>query len=272
MPADGAAACENCEAELVGAFCHECGQAARSPSGSLAAFGRDVVADVANLDAKALRTARLLLTRPGELTAEFLRGRRVRYVQPVQVYLAAVALFFVVNAFRPFVTFDLATRRIVSSLNAAAISGTLSAEKAAELARAGVPLAVYRERFENVVTGYQPTFLIGSVLLFALVLALLFRGAPGGYVRHAVFALHWTAFYLLLMIVQALAGHAAGTRGWIGAALALAALGYLLLALRRVYGQPWLATTIKGALLYVVFQALIVVWMLSAIAFAFAMT
>src|SRR4051794_20915748 len=87
-------ACENCGAALAGPYCHACGQAAESPLVSVRAFVRGIVADVANLDGKAVRTARLLFTRPGALTAEYLGGRRVSYLSPVQTYLAAVAVFF----------------------------------------------------------------------------------------------------------------------------------------------------------------------------------
>jgi hypothetical protein len=261
--------CENCGADLAGPFCHLCGQAAESPLISVRAFTRGIVADVANLDGKAVRTARLLFTRPGALTAEYLYGRRVRYMSPVQVYLAAVALFFLTNAYRPFVSVDVATRRIVTSLNAAAVSGSISREKLAELARQGTPLTLYRERFEGAITGWMPTFLIGSVVLFALALGLFFRRQRHGYVGHLVLALHWTAFFLLLMIVDRLLPAHGRNSSPVGVALFVIAVTYLVLALRRVYARSWPATLAKGILLFLVFQVLLVAWMFSAIAFAF---
>jgi hypothetical protein len=254
----------------MGPFCHQCGQAVRSPLESGRAFFGDAAANLADLDSRALRSAALLITRPGALTAEFLEGRRVRYTAPLQVYLAAVALFFLVNAYRPFVTFDLATRRITSSLNAAGVSGHLSDSEFTNLERRGISLEVFQERFEAAVTGYLPTFLIGSVLLFALVLALFFRRQRRPYLAHTIFALHWTAFYLLLMIVDPLLPQRQIGPGPLGVVLALAALGYLVLALKRAYGQPWPATVGKAVGLFLMFQAVLIAWMLSAIALAFA--
>src|SRR4029453_9696672 len=39
-------------------------------------------------------TLRLLFTRPGQLTAEMLAGRRARYIPPVRLYLVASVVFF----------------------------------------------------------------------------------------------------------------------------------------------------------------------------------
>ena len=214
----------------------------------------------------------ILVARPGALTAEYLSGRRVRYTAPLQVYLAAVTLFFLVNAYRPFIAFDPATRRITSPLNAAGLSMDLRESEIAGLQRRGVSLEVFQERFDAAVTGYLPAFLIGSVLVFALVLALFMYRPRRAYLAHAVFTLHWTAFYLLLMIVDRLLPqrHAGGGLRPLAAVLTFAALVYLVLALKRVYGQPWPATLGKASALFLVFQAVLIGWMLSAVGLAFA--
>lgn len=265
-----AARCENCDAELVGAFCHRCGQSARSPLASVRAFLRETLADLADFDSKTLRSARYLVARPGFLTAEFLRGRRVRYTTPLQIYLVAVALFFLTNAFRPFVSFDPETRKLVTSLSATAVVDSLPPQEAENLARRGISLEVFRERFEGAVTGYMPTFLIGSVLLFALALALVYRRERRPYVAHAVFAMHWTAFFLLLMMVDRLLPERRMEPDLVGVAVFFAALGYLTLALRRVYLQRWSITIVKGMTLFLVFQVVLAVWMLSAVIVGFA--
>jgi hypothetical protein len=265
------AACENCATVLAGAFCHTCGQSADPPTRSVRAFAAQVAGDLANLDSRLLRTLGTLLGRPGRLTREYLEGRRVRYTQPLQVYLGAAAAFFFVNAYRPFLTFDPTAGRIVSSLNAAGISGTMDSESRAGLAARGISMELFRERFEQTVTGYLPAFLVGSVLLFALVLQLFYWRRPAGYIRHAVFSLHWSAFFLLLMIVDRLlpAPPPGANPGLSDLVLILVAAGYLGVALRWVYGQGWLATLGKTVVLMVVYELLLIAWMSSAIAMAF---
>ncbi len=262
-------ACANCGALLVGRFCHECGQAARAPASSVRAFLRELAADLTQLDSRALRSVLYLFTRPGFLTREYLAGRRVRYSQPLQLYLVAAAAFFLVNAYRPFVTFDPQTGRITSSLSSAAAGLELGPSEIDERAP-GIPIEIFGERFQATVTGYLPTLLVGSVLLFALLLLLFYRRDGRGYLEHLIFALHWTAFYLLLMIFDRLVGEQQLGRLPVQAIIGLAALGYLVLALRTAYPRPWPGTLLRGVGLFAGFQALLVLWMFSAIALAFA--
>lgn len=270
-PAANPAFCENCATVLAGAFCHACGQAAEPAARSVRAFASQAAADLTSLDSRLLRTVGTLLGRPGRLTREYLDGRRVRYTQPLQLYLGAAAAFFFVNAYRPFLTFDPHAARVVSSLNAIGVSGTVSRESLAPLAGRGISMELFRERFEATVTGYLPAFLVASVLLFGLVLHLFHRRAPAGYVGHVVFSLHWSAFFLLLMIVDRLlpARPPGKLPGLADAVIALIASVYLGLALHRVYGGRWLPTVLRTVCLYLAYQVLLSIWMLSAIALAF---
>jgi hypothetical protein len=259
-----AAECANCGSNLLGPFCHQCGQAARSPTTSIRCFLRELAADVASLDSKAWRSLTFLLFRPGLLTRDYLAGRRIRHGQPLQLYLVAVAVFFLVHAYRPFVTFDPETRQISSSLNGVAVGLQVGEADIAKLAP-GMSAEVFGDRFQATAIGYLPTLLIGAIPLFALFLMLLYRHAGRRYLEHAVFALHWTAFYLLLMIMNRLLPQQQPTE----IIIAAAAFIYMVLALRRVYQRPWLGTVTTAAVLLVGFQVILGIWMLSAIAVTF---
>lgn len=264
---DSAAACDNCGAPLAGRFCHRCGQE-RVAGARGAGYLRKVVSDALSIDGKALRSVRDLLLRPGFLTLEFAAGRRVRHTEPAQLYLLAAAAFFLVNAYRPFISFDVRSLRVVSSLSAVGVSMGLSPARAAEIAARGMSLDVFRERFENAASGFLPPFLLGSVLLFAGLLRLLQRRAPGGV--HVVFALHWTAFFLLLMIVERLVPGHDISRQPVGAAISIVGLAYLTVAVRRVYGRGWAGAALIALGLKLAFYALLAAWMLAAISFGFA--
>ena len=55
------------------------------------------VHEFAHLDGKIFQTLDLLLFKPGELTAEFFRGRRARYIPPLRLYLVCSLLFFALS-------------------------------------------------------------------------------------------------------------------------------------------------------------------------------
>lgn len=268
VPSPGVA-CENCGTALVGLYCHACGQPAEPSPTSVRAFARHSAADVTNLDSRILRTLGLLLARPGRLTREYLAGRRIRYTKPLQLYLGAAAAFFFVNAYRPFLNFDPRTGGVVSSLNGAGVSAGMGDEARAQVAAKGMSLEVFGERFESVVTAYLPALLVALVLLFGLMLRLFFPRQRRGVVEHAVFALHWSAFYLLLMIVDRLLPQTGTTAQVSNGVIQIVSVAYLALAIRHVYEQSWLATAIKTLGLGLLYQVLLSLWMASAMALAF---
>ena len=90
--------CLNCGAELVGSFCHRCGQKAHVHR-TLSAFWHDLVHGVFHFEGKIWRTLPLLAWRPGELTRRYIHGERANFVSPVALFLFSVFLMFAVFSF-----------------------------------------------------------------------------------------------------------------------------------------------------------------------------
>ncbi|CAA9502695.1 MAG: FIG00636829: hypothetical protein [uncultured Sphingomonadaceae bacterium] len=86
-------ACLNCRTQLVGEFCHGCGQHAHVHR-TLGAFGHDLLHGVLHLEGKLWRTLPKLMFRPGELTRRYVEGERARFVSPLAVFLFSVFLMF----------------------------------------------------------------------------------------------------------------------------------------------------------------------------------
>jgi hypothetical protein len=86
--------CENCGARLQGHWCGQCGQAAVDYRRSFRHVVADVLDSFLNWDSKFFITIALLILKPWRLTNEFLAGKRVRYVNPLRLYLLASILFF----------------------------------------------------------------------------------------------------------------------------------------------------------------------------------
>lgn len=93
--------CLNCGAELRGQYCGDCGQRARSRLISLWELVRDAFGDLLELDSRLWRTLIPLLIRPGQLTLDYLQGKRARYMPPFRMYLVLSVVFFVVAFFDP---------------------------------------------------------------------------------------------------------------------------------------------------------------------------
>src|SRR5881397_4339901 len=86
--------CENCGAQLTGRYCAQCGQPAIDYRRSFRHVIVDVLDSFLNWDSKFFATLGLLIVKPWRLTNEFLAGKRVRYVNPLRLYLLASILFF----------------------------------------------------------------------------------------------------------------------------------------------------------------------------------
>jgi ribosomal protein L32 len=86
--------CENCGAELQGHWCAQCGQPAIEYRRSFRHVIADLLDEFLNWDSKFFTTIALLIVKPWKLTNEFLAGKRVRYVNPLRLYLLASILFF----------------------------------------------------------------------------------------------------------------------------------------------------------------------------------
>src|SRR5437762_7115127 len=86
--------CENCGAELQGHWCAQCGQPAIEYRRSFRHVVADLLNEFLNWDSKFFTTIALLILKPWRLTNEFLAGKRVRYVNPLRLYLLASILFF----------------------------------------------------------------------------------------------------------------------------------------------------------------------------------
>jgi len=88
--------CLNCDAVVPSSdrFCGKCGQENEASPVSFAALLREVWEAFVQIDATLLRTLRLLVFRPGFLSAEYVRGRRSAYLSPFKMYLAVSAVYF----------------------------------------------------------------------------------------------------------------------------------------------------------------------------------
>lgn len=98
QPADSRR-CLNCDAELGGQYCGNCGQRATSRLISIWELVRDAFGDLFELDSRIWRTLIPLAIRPGVLTRDYLRGRRARFMPPFRMYLVLSLAFFLIAFF-----------------------------------------------------------------------------------------------------------------------------------------------------------------------------
>jgi len=88
--------CLNCGQPLTGKenFCSYCGQKNTTKKLSLNNFISNLFSGFYSYDSRFWRTFIPLLTKPGKVSKEYIEGKRVRFVNPFQLYLNISIIFF----------------------------------------------------------------------------------------------------------------------------------------------------------------------------------
>lgn len=203
--------CKNCGEELAGqaGFCSSCGQSVREISRPWLEFVRELLSELFDFDGRMLQSSRLLITRPGFLSREYINGRRVAHTSPVRMYLLiSLAFFFVLPLILPESSFTSSGHELSVDLYSKGMFVLLP--------------------------------------IFALLLKIFYRGSF--YIDHLVFTVYlfsamYVVFalmlsmetqadrYLLVMLVQLL--------------LLIYAIWYFVIALRTNYGESWTKSILK---------------------------
>ena len=86
--------CLNCGTIIHGRFCHVCGQENLEPKESFWTLLAHFFNDITHFDGKFFTTLKDLVLRPGFLSQEYMKGRRMSYLNPVRMYIFTSAIFF----------------------------------------------------------------------------------------------------------------------------------------------------------------------------------
>ncbi len=88
--------CPNCGAKFDGPYCAHCGQERDTHRRTVGHLLHDFFEDILSFDSRILRTARALVSQPGELSCAFRDGRTRAYVPPIRLYFFVTLLFFLI--------------------------------------------------------------------------------------------------------------------------------------------------------------------------------
>lgn len=88
--------CLNCGAPLTGKFCANCGQQNHTYAAPLWSVINDFFGNHFGFDTKFFHSILPLLFRPGFLSREYSAGRRVRYINPLRLYIFSSIMLFLI--------------------------------------------------------------------------------------------------------------------------------------------------------------------------------
>jgi hypothetical protein len=221
---------------------------------------------VFHFDTKSIQTLTAICFKPGFLTAEFIRGRRVRYVAPVRFYIFISFIFFLIISLpqaskgtSPNVDmkvdaitfFNISSTdlrgltqqaQLDSVMHAHAIPPTtLNRYVVRQLSRLG---REGQEGFNHILLKGVSYMMFVLMPLFATVIFILHRKKALHYIGTLVFSIHYHSFVFLLLTLTFIVDRIIDLSILFFIPIVLSPI-YLLLALRRVYGDSLLRTFMK---------------------------
>jgi Protein of unknown function (DUF3667) len=246
------------------------------PKPSLRELVGEAFAEFSGWDGKLATTLKLLIVRPGQLTIDFLEGRRARYITPLRLYLSVSLIYFLLSAAAPIGVATGSLAKVAADNSApqtaapgaarhtATINLGAGANMGDELSTAdreqilasvaSAPrvlrpalrrLATDPAGFRNDFSEVSPKLFFALLPAFAAILALFYRGRR--FVEHLYFTIHLQTFFFIAFGMGVLSRFThsvaiavvAGTVAFIWTPL------YGHFALRRVYGGSNGSTMLK---------------------------
>jgi hypothetical protein len=291
-------ACRNCGTQAPLKFCPECGQETTLHPPTLGEFLHEFVGHYVALEGALWKTLRLLLTKPGRLTREYLDGRRRRYVLPLRLYLTCSFLFFLVLKLAPVATPPHVVagpqgRHVasVAELQASAAAGDPAASRSMAQVLHPIDCGDWNQRPCNFVEGfinksgagfsehpqetvahmqahlvaYAPYLVFLLLPAFAGIMMLTYRNRRMTYGEHVVFSLHLHSFWFLLFLAIAVLPDS------IGSLFQLAVPVYATWAMHATYGGRWSPTILRALFASVLYGLVLFIASLAGSALLLAM-
>jgi thiamine biosynthesis protein ThiS len=187
--------CPTCGMQASGKFCGSCGEkkAGRNDL-SLGHLFSHAVEVVFHADSRIIRSFRDLFTRPGFLTAEYVRGRRKPYLQPFQVFFVANVAYFLLLPLTGWNGLKTPLEVQTSTMTYQRLASRLVAQR---VAAKGVTTQEFTHSFNHVVEVQARSLVVLMVPMFAVFVWLLELRKSRPFGEHLVFALHFVAVFLL---------------------------------------------------------------------------
>ncbi|WP_192821681.1 DUF3667 domain-containing protein [Rufibacter sp. LB8] len=242
--------CANCQEMKHGHFCSSCGAETVNPHHELSFkhFLGHSLHEVTHIEnSKVGKTLWALLFKPGQLTLDYFAGKKIRYLSPLRIFLLIFALSVFAYSFSE-------TNRLydVELINKMDTTGAFNAQLDRLAADHKVERPVLVQQMNQTWQRYVSWSQFSYVLVMGLMLKLVYQKRY--FVEHVIFSFHFISFSLLFAVLLWPAYYLVG----IGASTANSLLslvnvviagGYLVFALKRMYGQSWKRTGAKVFLL-----------------------
>src|SRR4051812_20095906 len=253
--------CVGCGAAVSGRYCAGCGEQTARHDYSMKHLGTEVLETTLHLDGRVFTSFRSLLTRPGQLTTDFLAGKRKTQLGPVQMFVVCNVLYFLFLPLALQLPFTSTLRMQTENRPWRAMATRMVQARVGDRHE---PLEQYTTRFDETAHLQGHSLVMLMVPVFAIGVWALHPRARRYYAEHLVFSFYAMAFLLLWMTVTTVpisqvyrlgviaewwSPNGSLLEACLDTPIVLGFTAYLATASRRSYADGWPAASGKSVLL-----------------------
>ena len=192
--------CPTCDSGVSTPFCPACGESPRSARDlTLRGLLDQLFRAFSDIDSRLIRSFRCLVTHPGMLTVAYMRGQRMPYISPIQLFLIANVLFF---AMQSLTNTNIVSSTLDSHLRNQDWRGIAQHLVSQRLKTLHTTVDLYAPIFNRAMVLHAKSLIILMVLPFTFLLLIMFYRNRQPFVAHVVFSLYFYAFLLVLFCVS----------------------------------------------------------------------
>ncbi|MCK9193119.1 MAG: DUF3667 domain-containing protein [Nevskia sp.] len=247
--------CPNCLTSFCGNYCPHCGQDAQIKTPTVRKYLHELMEKYFGIEGRLPLTLKQLFLHPGAMTADYLEGRRQRYISPLRLYLSISVLFFLGLMQVPGISVRIDRAGVEINTEAMADSRVEAHTGLAFIdqrvtAFAQLPLAARDHVLRGGMVRNAPRVMLLLIPVFAGMLMVLYQQRYYG--EHLLTALHFHSFAFLLLMLGLIPWPAPVHNG-VNNAINLVLAAYLFLMLRRIYGGGKFATALRLVVIIAVY-------------------
>lgn len=191
--------CRSCGNALSGKFCSQCGEKILEPKEkSFGDFLGSVLKATTSLDGKFLRTLKIMVARPGEVSYHYLNGKRVPFIKPMSMFFIANLLYFL------FPLFNSLNSSLYVQMNLLPHSGVATYLVEKRIAAEKMDFDEFQIRYDQQSTNMAKMALVLLVIYFSLPLSLINFNRKMYYYDHLLVSLEACSLIILLNFVALL--------------------------------------------------------------------
>jgi hypothetical protein len=240
--------CKNCNSELVGLYCSECGQK-NTELLSVKAIVKELTDNMFSFDSRFFITLKYLIIKPGFLTKEYWAGRRTTYLPPLRMYLVLSVFYFFLHSFMD------EGISFMEAPNQNSNSGTFAFNTdgvpqifhfIVDNLNKGIIVTDERQLGKDFVVDYMPGAMFILMPFMGLLLLLVYKKKKLFYSYHLITVLHFHCFVFFLNSVEELIPI-------IEDIIPLFFFFYAVSMLKVIYQDSWVKTSMKFMMLLVTY-------------------